>query len=152
MAGRAGRAELPGKVIVQTYAPDADAVRFAARYDRKSFLAAELPRRKALGYPPYGRLVNVLVWGEAEEAVRNEAGALSAAIDARLADFAPEGWSSLGAAPCALARVRKQYRWHILIKAPAHADVSAMIEPVIRRRKARRGVNVACDVDPYSLL
>ena len=152
VAGRAGRAELPGKVIVQTYAPDADAVRFAARYDRKSFLAAELPRRKALGYPPYGRLVNVLVWGETEEAVRNEAGALSAAIDARLADFAPEGWSSLGAAPCALVRVRKQYRWHILIKAPAHADVSAMIEPVIRRRKARRGVNVACDVDPYSLL
>ena len=71
VAGRAGRAELDGRVLVQTYEAQSAPIRAAAAYDRALFLRDELPKRKLLGYPPYVRLANVLVWGaDDEEAVR----------------------------------------------------------------------------------
>ncbi len=63
VAGRAGRAALPGRVLVQTYEADSAAVRAAAAYDRALFLRDELPKRRILGYPPYVRMANVLAWG-----------------------------------------------------------------------------------------
>ena len=77
VAGRAGRGHFEGRVLVQTYMHDAMAILAAAHYDRKRFLADELPKRKMLGYPPYARLANILVWGAEEEAVRAEAEALA---------------------------------------------------------------------------
>ena len=73
VAGRAGRAELPGRVLVQTYEADAPAIRAAAAYDRALFLRDELPKRRLLGYPPYVRMANVLVWSKDEPAVRRVA-------------------------------------------------------------------------------
>ena len=152
VAGRAGRGELDGLVFVQTYMRDAMAIRAAAAYDRKAFLADELPKRKMLGYPPYARLANVLIWGTDEAAVREEAMALAGRIDKGIRNVVGEQWQSLGAAPCAINKLRGQHRWHILIKAPAGADVSKLVEPIIRKRRTNRKANVAVDVDPYSLL
>ncbi len=152
VAGRAGRGELEGLVFVQTYMHDAVAIRAAAAYDRKAFLADELPKRKMLGYPPYARLANILVWGSDEAAVREEAMTLAKCIDEGIRDVVGDQWQNLGAAPCAIDKLRGQHRWHILIKAPAGADVSKLVEPVIRKRKANKRVNAAVDVDPYSLL
>lgn len=73
VAGRAGRAGLPGRVMVQTYSPEAISIRAAAHYDRDEFLRDELPKRKKLRYPPYVRLARVLVWGPQEDAVQAEA-------------------------------------------------------------------------------
>ena len=73
VAGRAGRAELDGRVMVQTYEADDVAIRAAATYNRGMFLRAELPKRKLLGYPPYVRMANVLLWGADEHAVATEA-------------------------------------------------------------------------------
>lgn len=66
MAGRAGRADLPGRVIVQTYWAQSVPIQAAARYDRALFLRDELPKRKILKYPPYVRLADILVWGKNE--------------------------------------------------------------------------------------
>jgi len=152
VAGRAGRAELEGRVLVQTYQADACAIRAAASYDRAAFLRDELPKRRVLGYPPYVRLVNVLVWGSDEEEVRATAGNLQLEIDQRVRDYGGEGWQVLAASPCVLAKLRNVFRWHIVVKAPPSANISSVLLPFFRSRKTSPAINVAADVDPSSLL
>ena len=152
VAGRAGRGELDGQVLVQTYMADSVAIQAAATYNRKRFLSDELPKRRMLGYPPYMRLANILVWGENADEVRDVALELDARVNEAIRDIVGPDWMSLGAAPCAIERLRSQYRWHILIKAPRDADIARLVEPVIRKRRTHKRVNVACDVDPFSLL
>ena len=152
VAGRAGRAQLPGRVLVQTYEADAAPIRAAAGYDRALFLRDELPKRKMLGYPPYVRMANVLVWGAHEADVAALARELAAELAEQVRAFGGDGWSVLPATPCVLAKLRNTYRWHVVVKCPADADVSAVLLPVFRRRKADKWVNVAVDVDPDDLL
>ena len=152
VAGRAGRAELPGRVLVQTYEADAPAIRAAAAYDRALFLRDELPKRRLLGYPPYVRMANVLVWSKDEPAVRRVAAELQAGLEDIVRDYGGEGWSVLPATPCVLAKLRGTYRWHIVVKCPADADLSDALLPLFRRRKPDRDANVAVDVDPDDLL
>ena len=152
VAGRAGRADLPGRVLVQTYMADSEAIKSAAAYDRTRFLKDELPKRKLLGYPPYVRLADIRIWGESENDVRDLAIELEKTVLTTLRDRGGDGWTSMGASPCVITRLRGQYRWHILIKAPQDADLPGVISPVIRKRRALKTVNVACDVDPFSLL
>ena len=152
VAGRAGRAQLPGRVLVQTYEADAAPIRAAARYDRALFLRDELPKRKMLGYPPYVRMANVLVWGAHEVDVAALARELAGELAEQARAFGGDGWSVLPATPCVLAKLRNTYRWHVVVKCPADADVSAVLLPVFRRRKADKWVNVAVDVDPDDLL
>ncbi len=152
VAGRAGRAQLEGHVMVQTYEADAPAIRAAASYDRASFLRDELPKRKALGYPPYVRLANVLVWGTDEQAVRTYAERLHADVTERVRDYGVGDWRVLAATPCVFAKLKNTYRWHILVKAPLDADVSALLLPLFRARKTEQFVNVAVDIDPNDLL
>ena len=97
-------------MLVQTYEADAVAIRAAASYDRALFLRDELPKRKMLGYPPYVRMANVLVWGKDEDAVRRAAAELHEALSARVRDFGGEAWDVLPASPCVLAKLRGAYR------------------------------------------
>ncbi len=152
VAGRAGRAELEGRVMVQTYEASAPAIRAAATYDRALFLRDELPKRKALGYPPYVRLANVLVWGSEEGTVRTYAEKLREEIAVRVRDYTTGNWQVFAATPCVFAKLKNTYRWHILVKAPLDADISQVLLPLFRTRKADASVNVAVDVDPNDLL
>ncbi|OUO87917.1 primosomal protein N' [Gordonibacter urolithinfaciens] len=152
VAGRAGRAELPGRVLVQTYEADAAPIRAAAAYDRALFLRDELPKRRMLRYPPYVHMANVLVWGKDEEAVRTSAAALYEGLAARVRDYGGEGWDVLPATPCVLAKLRGTYRWHLVVKCPLDGDLSGVLLPYFRARKPEREVNVAVDMDPDDLL
>ena len=152
VAGRAGRAELEGRVLVQTYEASSPAISAAASYDRASFLRDELPKRKALGYPPYVRLANVLIWGADEEAVRLYAEKLQREILLRVRDYGGDDWRVLAATPCVLSKLRNAYRWHIVVKAPLGSTFSQVLLPLFRSRKAEPDVNVAVDVDPQDLL
>lgn len=154
VAGRAGRADLPGRVYVQTYEADNVAIRAAASYNRSLFLASELPKRRLLGYPPYTRMANVLVWGADEHAVRTTAERMQRELAAAVRDRAQDSsvWHVLPAAPCVLAKLRGTYRWHIVVKCPPNAGLSATLLPYFRSRKSDRDVNVAVDIDPVSLL
>ncbi len=152
VAGRAGRAQHPGRVLVQTYSAEAVAIRSAAAYDRKAFLDEELPKRMMLKYPPYARLANVLAWGKDEAEVRQAAEALGKDLQQLVAGREQEGWSCLPAVPCVLSRLRGSYRYHIVLRSPADADISALLVPYFRQRKPHKAVSVAVDVDPYDLL
>ncbi|MGI6104868.1 MAG: replication restart helicase PriA [Raoultibacter sp.] len=152
VAGRAGRAHLPGKVIVQTYLADAAAIRAAAAYDRAQFLRSELPKRKELGYPPYKRLANVLVWGKNEYEVKSHAQEIFTHIDRFISEQGGSDWIAYPAVPCVLAKLRDTFRYHIVVRAPESANISQMLTPIFRKRKTQPNVNVAVDVDPDDLL
>lgn len=152
VAGRAGRADLPGRVLVQTYEADNVAIRAAATYDRERFLRAELPKRRILLYPPFVRMANVLVWGRDEPSVRTTAERLFSELEAHIRDFGGDGWSVLPASPCVLAKLRGVYRWHVVVKCPPEDDLSRVIAPLFRARVPEADVNVAVDVDPNDLL
>lgn len=151
VAGRSGRAELPGRVIVQTYSAQDVAIRAAATYDRARFLEAELELRRGLGYPPFVRMANILLWGKDESEVQAAAHALYASV----ADLVPNGeaeWLVFPPVPCVLSRLKGVYRYHVLVKAPADASISQYLKGFFRDRAPVPGVNVSIDVDPVNLL
>jgi primosomal protein N' (replication factor Y) len=142
LAGRAGRGDAGGRVLVQTLAPEARAIRFAARHDTEGFLAGELERRKALGYPPFSSLIRVVCSSP------DAAGAGAAAAELR-ALIAPPSAQLLGPAP--LFRLRGRARSQLVIKAGDRAAAIAAVGEAVEsltRKRARSGVNVSVDVDP----
>ena len=142
LAGRSGR-DAPGRVLVQTFQPDARPITYAARHDVVRFLAEELERRKALDYPPFAHLVRVLVTGPAIEPVVRALDELKAGIkDAEL----------LG--PAVLLRLRGRHRAQLVAKtahprriASQAARLLAAAAPAMRRAK----LTAVVDVDPQSL-
>lgn len=150
VAGRSGRAELPGQVLVQTYSANDIAVAAAARYDREAFLDSELGIRKMAGYPPYVRLVNVLIWGKNEEEVQKVGYELYAGLRTCIPEA--ENWLMYPPTPCVLSRVKGQYRYHILLKMPSQEQVPQKVMEYMRSRQATYEVSVSVDVDPVNLL
>ncbi|HZT92388.1 MAG TPA: primosomal protein N' [Gaiellaceae bacterium] len=142
LAGRSGR-DAPGRVLVQTFQPEARPIAYAARHDVERFLAEELARRRPLGYPPYAHLVRIVVTGpELEPVVR--------ALDELKAGIA--GADLLG--PAALLRLRGRHRAQLVAKTAqprriaAHAArLLAAAAPAMRRW----GLTAVVDVDPQSL-
>jgi len=142
LAGRAGRAGVAGRVLVQTLAPDAQSIAFASRHDADGFLAEELVRRRALSYPPFSSLIRIVC--SAEETA--EADAVASALHDRID---PPGATLLGPAP--LFRLRGRARSQLVIKAGERAAaIRAAREAVdaVARSASKRGVSVSVDVDP----
>ena len=150
VAGRSGRADLPGRVIVQTYSASDVVIKAAARYDRARFLGEELRLRRGLGYPPFVRLANVLVWGKNEVRVRAVAQSLYADVTSMVPQDA--GWTILPPTACVLERLKGAWRYHIVVKAPEGDDIARRLGRYFRERAVERDVRVSIDVDPTSLL
>jgi primosomal protein N' (replication factor Y) (superfamily II helicase) len=148
VAGRAGRGDAPGRVVVQTYWPDHPAIRAAAHHDPAAFYAAEQPERRALGFPPYGRLANVLVWGQEKADVANRATEVADV----LRELAGPDWEVLGPSPASLSRLKGVWRWHVLLKGAEDSDPCDLLAAALGRLRKRTGVSVAADVDPLDLL
>jgi primosomal protein N' (replication factor Y) (superfamily II helicase) len=145
LAGRSGR-DAPGRVLVQSFQPDAEAIAFAARHDVEGFLAAELERRRALGYPPYRHLVRIVVSGPDPESTQMLLRELRGGLDGT------EGAALLG--PAQLLRLRGRYRAQLIAKterprplAARAGRLLAAASPAMRRA----GLTAVVDVDPQSL-
>ncbi len=152
VAGRSGRAHLPGKVIVQTYSAAEPAIACAARYDRARFLEHELSLRKEMQYPPFVRLANVLIWGRDEQKVCAVGGELFSAIKKEVERQGVQGWMVFPPTACVLSRLKGVWRYHLLIKTPAIDNISEILASLFRTRKPEEGVQVSLDIDPISLL
>ncbi len=148
VAGRAGRGERPGVVVIQTYWPEHPALVAVSTHDPGRFYEAERTERRALGFPPYGRLANVLVTAETTEAARAQA----ARVAEELAALAPGGWEILGPVPAPLARIKGRHRWHVLVKAPRDADLAGALHRALGAVRSVAGVSVAPDIDPLDLV
>jgi primosomal protein N'/very-short-patch-repair endonuclease len=143
VAGRAGRGLLGGRVILQTYQPEHYAIQFAARHDVDGFYAHEMAFRQQLGYPPFRRLVRIVIRGEQESRAAAEAEAAADLLRARLRQLGLSATEIIGPAPCFFRRVNSIYRWHLLLRGP---DPSA----VLRGFEPPRGWSV--EVDPLDVL
>lgn len=156
VAGRAGRADEPGKVILQTYWPEHPAIRAVAECDRESFYASELRERAALGYPPATRLARVLVTGSDETAVAQAAEEVAGVLEsvARKRESLPGGRTCtvLGPAPAAISRIRGMYRWHVLLKCPAKVQLAAIVGEAMEVTRHHRSVTVVPDIDPTDVM
>jgi primosomal protein N' (replication factor Y) len=146
VSGRAGRADRPGRVLVQTYSPDHQVIAALVSGDRDRFLAAEAAAREAHGMPPYGRLAALIVSGLDEAAVDAAAHALgrTAPRDAGVEVFGP--------APAPLALLRRRHRRRLLLKARRDVAVQPILRRWIAQVRTKPGVRIAVDVDPYSFL
>ncbi len=146
VAGRAGRAERPGKVLLQTYMPDHPVMRALVAGDRNRFLSAESKARRDAGMPPFGRLAALIVSGTDEGSVD------AAARD--LGRTAPrvQGVQVLGPAPAPLALLRGKHRRRLLLKARKEVNIQAVLRDWLGTTPVPNRVRVQVDVDPYSFL
>jgi primosomal protein N' (replication factor Y) len=145
VAGRCGRGEVGGRVLVQTLAPDADAIRAAAHHDSEGFVTAELERRRALGYPPYSHLVQVELAAEGAAEVSRDARTVHAALQEAL----PDGTELLGPAP--RLRLRGRHRRRLLLKGADRTATTAAVRDAVDRLTADRAIrasSLSVDMDP----
>jgi primosomal protein N' (replication factor Y) len=165
VAGRAGRGGAPGRVILQSFVPNHYAIQPVREHDYEAFYQAEIRQRAALGYPPFGRLVHVLVSGSDEQ--------LCAGVAARLAEHAaslgceasdathPEGddapspaFAVLGPGPAPIARLRDRFRFQLLLKGSDEKRVLAAGRALAgwSHRRDLGDVRIQVDPNPVNML
>ena len=150
VAGRAGRGEAPGQVIVQTYWASHPAMRAVEGHDRALFLEAELAERREAGYPPFSRLGNVVLWGRSDAAVRMASKALADAVRGRVEG--QPGWEVLGPTDCVKARAKDFFRRHVMVKSPVDADLGGVLGAAAASLGPLKGINMSVDIDAYDMM
>ncbi len=149
VAGRAGRAEAPGAVILQTRTPDNPALTYAQRHDFEGFARREMQEREMLGYPPYGRVVAAEFRGYAEDGTLAFAKEWTAALLEAVAGLPVE---VLGPQPALVGRVQRLYRVHTILKAlPGAPPLQPILRRVMAACPAPNRMRVALDVDAVSV-
>ncbi|MBS0474481.1 MAG: primosomal protein N', partial [Proteobacteria bacterium] len=146
VAGRAGRGEKPGLVLIQTRHPEAPVIAALAAGDRDAFYEAEAEARREAGAPPFGRWAAIIVSSEDEAEARDAARAIGGAAP-NLPDVLV-----LGPAPAPLALLRGRYRYRLLINARRSAQVQEVIREWLGTLTFPQGVRVGVDIDPYSFV
>jgi primosomal protein N' (replication factor Y) len=146
VAGRAGRADRPGRVLLQTYMPEQPVMQALAAGDRDRFLEAEAAARREAGLPPFGRLAALIVSAGDPEAADFASRAL-----ARAAPQLP-GLAVLGPAPAPLAILRGRHRRRFLVKAERGVNLQAALRDWLGRVRVSGSVRLQVDIDPYSFL
>ena len=148
VAGRCGRGEEPGQVIIQTYNPDHPILAAATKHDYAAFIAAELPERQMLDYPPYGKLILLRFSSLDADAVEQTVADIGAALnDAAIAGC----YEVLGPAPATVMRVSNRYRWQIMIKYVPNGTATLPDWEALRA-KCSNLVKMTIDVDPQNFL
>ncbi len=150
VSGRAGRGELPGKVLVQTYHRDHYAVKFAAKHDYPGFVAKEMQFRRSLHYPPFALLTNVVVQSEKME----EAAAWAAQMGRWFERQKLAGVRVLGPAAAPIVKLKRIYRFHFILKAERRAAMSGAVRKMLEFASGA-GVprrNLVVDVDAMQLM
>jgi primosomal protein N' (replication factor Y) (superfamily II helicase) len=148
VAGRTGRGDRPGKVLVQTFSPENPAILRAARHDYLGFVQDEMPMRQVHGTPPFGRVARLIARGPVEQAVQEFMEALSTALKAS----ANGSVTLLGPAPAPVTKIRDLFRYHIQIRAPSAKSIQSVLRAVIPETNPPGDVELAVDVDPVNLL
>jgi primosomal protein N' (replication factor Y) len=154
VGGRSGRGDEPGRVIVQTYAPEHYAIQHLLQHDYRAFFEEEVAFRRALNYPPFGRLVRLRIEGPNAGEVEAKAKSVAEELRQALKDNANARTriELLGPAPAPLLKLRNRYRWQMLLKGSRSAallDLAAKARAFMPRGAANR---LHIDVDPYTML
>jgi primosomal protein N' (replication factor Y) len=150
VAGRAGRGKSPGKVVLQTYFQDHYAVQFAARHDFNGFYEKELQFRTWMHYPPYSAIANVLIRSERLDEALTWSGELGRWFE----KTRHEGIRVLGPAAAPITRLKRDYRYHFILKSPSRERMNALLRAMLAEAAARKipRTQVIVDVDAVWLM
>jgi primosomal protein N' (replication factor Y) (superfamily II helicase) len=150
VAGRAGRGQTPGKVVLQTYFPDHYAVQYAARHDFIGFYEKELRFRSWMHYPPYSALANVLVRSDKLEEALTWSGILGKWFE----ETRHEGVRVLGPAAAPIVRLKRDYRYHFVLKSASREKMNALLRTMLAYAASRKipRTQVIVDVDALWLM
>ncbi|MBU1084489.1 MAG: primosomal protein N' [Candidatus Omnitrophota bacterium] len=146
VAGRAGRGDLGGEVIVQTYTPEHYALKFSIKHDYPGFYSKEIEYRRELLFPPFTNIVKVTLRGRKEENVIKSIERLAEMLKKKLTK--PD---MIGPAPSPMTKLRGYYRWNILLKAKGREGIVKELKAALKGFRKGPGVIMAVDVDPMSL-
>ncbi|MBQ8540006.1 MAG: primosomal protein N' [Clostridia bacterium] len=149
VCGRAGRGDTPGRAVIQTYSPDNRVLNLAARQDYKAFYKDEIAFRKAFGYPPFEHIVNILITGEDEEkclkCARVALGELKVSDEIR-----GSGITIYGPHDAPIKKIQGRYRKRIWFKVKDYKALSKAFRKMLGTKRPE-GIQIAIDVDPYSM-
>ena len=150
VAGRAGRGQSPGKVVLQTYFQEHYAVQFAARHDFAGFYEKELQFRAWMHYPPYSAIANVLIRSEKLDEALTWSGELGRWCE----KTRHEGIRVLGPAAAPITRLKRDYRYHFILKSPSREKMNALLRAMLTEAAARKipRTQVIVDVDAVWLM
>ncbi|PIQ87305.1 MAG: primosomal protein N' [Candidatus Omnitrophica bacterium CG11_big_fil_rev_8_21_14_0_20_45_26] len=150
VAGRSGRGDREGKVIVQTYSPYHFSIQLAQKHDMREFFQREMVHREKFKYPPYKRLINIVVRSKKEQKAIEQIQALKKLLHESLD---PQATELLGPAPLPFYKLRGQYRWHLIIKADlSYAALHQEVKKSLQALKKSNLVYIVPDMDPLAVL
>jgi primosomal protein N' (replication factor Y) len=158
VAGRAGRSDLPGEVIVQTLHADEPAIVFASSHDYDGFSAGELALRKEILYPPFARMLRFVVRHERIETAQKGAGELADAMRKLFGLSAPLGQKPsdqvrlIGPQPCGVLKVKNQFRFHILLLTARAGLAQQILWPRMEELARTNPAEIIADVDPMQVM
>ncbi|MBV9850708.1 MAG: primosomal protein N', partial [Armatimonadetes bacterium] len=151
VAGRAGRGQTPGEVIVQTFSPEHESVRRAARHDYLGFYDDAIAQRQELAYPPFAHLANAIFADEdaerAQGACRRLAGILRAQVETQ-----KTAAQVLGPVACPLARLRNRYRWHLVVRCADKEGLLRLLRAALAELTGAERGGLSLDIDPLTML
>ena len=146
VAGRAGRGDLGGEVVVQTFTPEHYSVSFSAKHDFKRFYLKEIESRRELKFPPFVTLVKITLRGEIEDNVAKTAELMAKTLLKKM-----PGLDILGPAPSPMPKLRGYFRWNILVKGKNREEIVRDLRKALKGARKKAGVMVAIDVDPMNM-
>lgn len=146
VAGRAGRGEDGGEVLVQTYAPDHYAILSASKHDYEKFYEKEVKTRKELNFPPFIHLIKLTLRSRDEKRVQEAA----TKVTGKLREYIKDA-EIIGPAPAPISKVRGYYRWNILLKGKNRSIIALSLKRAMSKMRRPSGVLIAIDVDPMSV-
>lgn len=149
VAGRAGRGDIPGEVIIQTFNPEHYSIQAAREHDYHRFYEQEITYRKSLQYPPVMSMINLLLTGKQNQQVGSAARFLAGSLKNY------KGVKLLGPAPATIARIKGKYRWQLMLKGAISQGLHTRLENAITnlgQHQSFKGIRVEVDVDPVNLL
>jgi len=148
VAGRAGRHNLPGQVMIQTLNPEHYAIRCAACHDYRGFYDQEITTRRELGYPPFNSLINIILYGPNEKNVRDVAENLGSMLLKRL----DQKEQLLGPSEAMFKKLRGNFRWQLVLKGPDISSIRKKLVDCMRKVVLLSNVRVSVDIDPLNML
>lgn len=158
VAGRAGRGDKGGRVLVQTYTPEHPCITLAAKHDYGTFAGQELGHRREHKYPPFERMARLIVRSEKEDAANAFAETLAGAFQSALAaaaktpDGRPAAVRLLGPAECPVFRLNNYYRFHFQVQSDSSGVLHDVLRAALATARPPSGVEFQVDIDPYSML
>jgi primosomal protein N' (replication factor Y) len=160
LAGRAGRGPEQGNVVIQTYSPDHYVFDYVQKYDHEGFYKRELLMRSDLLYPPFGKLVRIIVTtnsqiSKSDDDIKQQAVKVNKFMDGLFKDVnltSEKGVEVVGPAPAPLERIKGRWRWHVLLKGTVSQALREKARIIMDKLKKNKEIKVSVDVDPVDLL